>query len=61
MNTKEAVNALTEYFRAYSRLKCVISDRGSWFTSTEFAKFMEENNIKHIKISTGSQQTNSQV
>jgi len=56
-NTKEAVNALTDYFRAYSRPKCVISDRGGCFTSTDFAKFMEE----HIKIATGSPQANGQV
>jgi len=60
-NSKEAIKALSEYFRAYSRPKTLISDRGTCFTSNEFKQFVESNNIKHIKIATGSPQANGQV
>lgn len=60
-NTKEVILALKDYFRSYSRPKFIVSDRGSCFTSEDFAKFMEEYNIKHIKIATGSPQANGQV
>lgn len=60
-NTKEVITSLKEYFRYYSRPKCIISDRGSSFTSNEFNSFLSDNNIKHIKIATGSPQANGQV
>ncbi|XP_046869310.1 uncharacterized protein LOC124461953 [Drosophila willistoni] len=53
-NTKEAVLALKDYFRAYSRPFAIVSDRGSSFTSSEFEMFVTQNNVKHIKIATGS-------
>lgn len=60
-NTKEVIKALTDYFRAYSKPKCIVSDRGSCLTSNEFAEFLTETNIKHLKIATGSPQANGQV
>jgi len=60
-STREVITALKDYFRAYSRPKCIISDRGSSFTSKDFEEFMEEYNVKHIKIATGSLQANGQV
>jgi len=60
-STREIITALKDYFRAYSRPKCIISDRGSCFTFKDFEEFMEEYNVKHIKIATGSPQANGQV
>jgi hypothetical protein len=60
-STKEVLKALSNYFRAYSKPKCIVSDRGSCFTSNEFAQFLTETNIKHLKIATGSPQANGQV
>jgi len=59
--SREAIVALKDYFRSYSRPRCVISDRGTCFTSKEFHDFLEENEVKHIKIATGSPQANGQV
>lgn len=52
---------MREYFRSYSRPKYIVSDRGSCFTSGEFQQFLEEENVRHIKIATGSPQANGQV
>ena len=60
-NTKEVIKALKDYFRSYSRPKCIVSDRGSSFTSNEFEQFLKDLNIKHLKIATGSPQANGQV
>lgn len=60
-DTKEVVRALKEYFRNYSRPRRIISDRGSCFTSNEFAKFVDDYNISHELIATGSHQANGQV
>lgn len=57
-NTKEVINALKNYFRAYSKTTCIISDRGSCFTSADFEDFLNDLNVKHIKIATGSPQAN---
>jgi len=53
--------ALKDYFRAHSKPKCIISDRGSCFTSKEFDDFMLEFDVKHMKTATGSPQANGQV
>jgi len=47
--TKKVIIALKDYFRSYSRPTCIVSVRGSCFTSEDFRKFMEESNIKHVK------------
>lgn len=53
-NTKEVISSLKLYFGAYSRPKLLISDRGSAFTSKDFENFLGDNNVKHIKVATGS-------
>lgn len=58
---KEAINGLKQYFEHYSRPKTIITDKGSYFTSTEFNEFMNSNGIQHFKITTGSPQANGQV
>lgn len=60
-STREVLSCLKFYFGSYSRPKVLISDRGSAFTSKDFGSFLENNNIKHIKIATGSPQANGQV
>lgn len=59
--TKEAICALRKYFENYSRPRRIVSDRGTCFTSNEFANFMLENNIHHVKVSVASPQSNGQV
>jgi len=59
--TKEVMDHLSQYFRYYSRPKFIISDRGSAFTSVEFAEFLNEHQVKQIRVATGSPQTNGQV
>lgn len=60
-DAREAISWLTQYFRFYSKPKMLISDRGSAFTSTDFRTFMEQQDIKHIKIATSSPQANGQA
>lgn len=60
-STKEVILALRDYFRANIRPKCIISDRGGCFTPKDLEEFMEEYNVKHILISTGSPKANDQV
>lgn len=59
--SRESIQCLRDYFHAYSRPKILISDRGTSFTSSEFAEFLTEMNITHIKVATGSPQANGQV
>lgn len=59
--SKEAITCLKSFFENYSRPNRLISDRGSCFTSKEFANFLEEQNVKHIKIATHSPQSNGQI
>lgn len=60
-NTAEVIGCLTTYFKHYSRPTQIISDRGSSFTSKEFERFMQANNIQHVKIATASSQANGQI
>ncbi|XP_046739476.1 uncharacterized protein LOC124407412 [Diprion similis] len=39
----------------------IVYDRGTAFTSQEFQNFLLENNVKHVKIATGSPKANGQV
>ena len=59
--SRDTIKCLKEYFNAYSKPKILISDRGTGFTSKEFENFLNENNVKHIKIATASPQANGQV
>lgn len=60
-STKEVNCALTKHFENYSRPRRIISDRGSCFTSTEFAELITKNNITHVKNATASPAANGQV
>ncbi|GJQ74937.1 hypothetical protein Trydic_g9565 [Trypoxylus dichotomus] len=57
----ETVIHLQNYFIMYSRPQRIISDRGTCFTSAEFKRFIDGNNIKHILIATGVPRANGQV
>lgn len=59
--TKEVIRHLTDYFRAYSIPRCIVSDRGTAFTSAEFRQFVDGHHIRHIQVATGSPQANGQV
>lgn len=60
-STKEVCAALQKYFDVYSRPRRIIADRGTCFTSLEFASFMLDHNIEHIKTAVASPQANGQV
>lgn len=60
-SSKETIKCLELYFKSYSRPIRIISDRGTSFTSEEFANFVDDHNITHIKIATASPQSNGQV
>lgn len=53
-SSREAINCLKQYFFYYSTPKIIVSDRGSCFTSKEFANFILECDIRHVKVATGS-------
>lgn len=60
-STKEVTMCLNKYFEYYSRPTQIITDRGSCFTSLEFSSYLNDNNIAHHKVATGSPQANGQV
>lgn len=60
-NAREALKCLDQYFHSYSTPKVIVSDRGSAFTSAEFEDFLKSHHIKHIKVATGSPQSNGQA
>jgi len=55
-NTKEVLKALSDYFRAYTTPKSIVSDRGSCFASNEIEQLLWKRDVKHLKIATGSPQ-----
>lgn len=60
-STKEVTASLEKYFSYYSRPRRIISDRGTCFTSMEFAEFLKERNVSHVKVATASPQANGQA
>lgn len=59
--TCEVIHKLQEYFNNYSKPIRIVSDRGSAFTSNEFAKFLKENNVIHVLIAASSPKSNGQI
>lgn len=45
----------------YGRPRRIVSDRGTAFTSKDFAHYLKENNILHVKNAVASPQANGQV
>lgn len=60
-STREVIASLEKYFAFYGRPRRIVSDRGTCFTSLEFAQFIVKNNIAHTKVATASPQANGQV
>lgn len=60
-NSAEVIQHLRQYFQNYSAPRVLISDRGTAFTSQEFCTFMNDNDVQHVLIATGSPQANGQV
>lgn len=61
MTTEETLGHLTDYFRAYSKLKRLVSDRGTCFTYIKFTSYLEELSVVHVLIAVGIPRANGQV
>ena len=59
--TAEAIRKLKDYFRAYSKPKRMISDRGTAFTSADFKQFTEAEDVQHVLIAVSTPRANGQV
>ncbi|XP_018377468.1 PREDICTED: LOW QUALITY PROTEIN: uncharacterized protein K02A2.6-like [Trachymyrmex cornetzi] len=59
--TEESVKHLRDYFRAYSKPKRLISDRGTCFTSDAFKEFIKNESIVHVLVAVGTPRANGQV
>lgn len=52
---------MEDYFRSYSKLRRIISDRGSTFTSDEFKEFLNRQSIEHVLIAVATPRANGPV
>ena len=59
--SEESIRHLEEYFRAYSKPKRMIMDRGTAFTSNAFKDFLEAGKIEQILIAVGTPRANGQI
>lgn len=59
--TEEVIKHMREYFRAYSKPKRVISDRGTCFTSSSFKEFLASESVSQVLIAVGTPRANGQV
>ncbi|XP_011859156.1 PREDICTED: uncharacterized protein K02A2.6-like [Vollenhovia emeryi] len=59
--SEESVKCLREYFRAYSKPKRLISDRGTCFTSDAFKEFLKSREIEHTLVAVSTPRANGQV
>lgn len=57
----EVISHLRDYFRAYSRPRRVISDRGTSFTSKAFRDFLEDMSVAHVLVAVGTPRANGQI
>jgi len=55
------VIALKSLFAIFGYPQCIISDRGTAFSSAAFTNYMKENEIKHIETAVASPWANDQV
>lgn len=61
VTSDEALKHLNDYFRAYSRPKRIVSDRGTCFTSNKFTTTLKELDIQHVLIAVGTPRANGQA
>lgn len=59
--SQEAVNKMKLFIFHFGLVDTIVSDRGTSFTSDLFAEFINDNGMKHVKVATGSPQSNGQV
>lgn len=59
--SKEAIDKLQIHQQHFGNPNRIISDRGTAFTSHEFEQYCEEEDVQHIKITTGVPRGNGQV
>lgn len=59
--TENVIKFLKEIFERYGAVDCMVSDRGTAFTSKLLDKFLQERHVRHILISTQHPQSNGQV
>jgi len=59
--SEEALKHLDDYFRAYSKPKRIISDRGTCFTSSKFTTTLKELDIQHVLVAVGTPRANGQA
>lgn len=59
--SKEVIKKLEAQRQIFGNPACIISDRGTAFTSKEFGDYCDDENIKHILITTGLPRANGQV
>jgi len=57
----ESIKYLRDYFRAYSKPKRLISNRGTSFTSETFKEFLKDENIEHVLTAVSTPRVNDQV
>lgn len=61
LKTEEVLQKLKSQQACFGSPLQIISDRGTAFTSQDFEKYCEEENIKHHKITTGQPRGNGQA
>lgn len=59
--TKEVIACLRQYFHHFGICRRIVSDRGSSLVSDEFACYLKQLNIDHIKVASATPRSNGQV
>lgn len=60
-SSKETLNKLRIHQQIFGNPRRIVSDRGTAFTSNEFEDYCKEENIQHVRITTGLPRGNGQV
>ena len=48
--SQATIESLRTIFASFGLSKMMVTDNGTWFTSSEFQEFAQHNNIRHIRI-----------
>lgn len=59
--SEEVIDRLQRQAEIFGDPSCIVTDRGTAFTSSSFESYCESNNIKHLLIATGVPRGNGQV
>ncbi|CAG4958231.1 unnamed protein product [Colias eurytheme] len=60
-SSRETLNKLEIHQQTFGNPRRIITDRGTAFTSHEFTEYCKEEDIEHVKITTGVPRGNGQV